>query len=58
MLLTSAVPGFVATIRAEQGIRKTVQYVLSHPEEQIEDPEFDAWCDKVIEKVEEVKKAF
>ncbi len=56
--LKKAVPGFGATIRAEQGIRKTVEYVLSHPEEQIEDPEFDAWCDKVIEKLEEVKKAF
>lgn len=56
--LKKAVPGFVATIRAEQGIRKTVEYVLSHPEEQIEDPEFDAWCDKVIEKLEQVKKEF
>lgn len=56
--LKKAVPGFVATIRTEQGIRKTVDYVLNHPEEQIEDPEFDAWCDKVIEKLEEVKKAF
>lgn len=56
--LKKAVPGFVATIRAEQGIRKTVEYVLNHPEEQIEDPEFDAWCDKLIEKLEEVKKAF
>ena len=56
--LKNAVPGFTATIRAEQGIRKTVEYVLSHPEEQIEDPEFDAWCDKLIEKLEEVKKAF
>lgn len=56
--LKKAVPGFVATIRAEQGIRKTVEYVLNHPEEQIDDPEFDAWCDKVIEKLEEVKKAF
>lgn len=56
--LKKAVPGFVATIRAEQGIRKTVEYVLNHPEEQVEDPEFDAWCDKLIEKLEEVKKAF
>lgn len=56
--LKKAVPGFVATIRAEQGIRKTVDYVLNHPEEQIEDPEFDAWCDKVIEKLEQVKKEF
>lgn len=56
--LKKAVPGFVATIRAEQGIRKTVDYILNHPEEQIEDPEFDAWCDKVIEKLEQVKKEF
>lgn len=56
--LKKAVPGFVATTRVEQGIRKTVDYVLNHPEEQIEDPEFDAWCDKLIEKLEEVKKVF
>lgn len=56
--LKKAVPGFVATIRTEQGIRKTVEYVLSHPEEQVEDPEFDAWCDKVIDKLEQLKKEF
>ena len=46
--LKRAVPGFVATTRFDQGIKKTVEYVLSHPECQIEDAEFDAWCDKVI----------
>lgn len=56
--LKKAVPGFVATIRTEQGIQKTVEYVLSHPEEQVEDPEFDAWCDKVIDKLEQLKKEF
>ncbi len=56
--LKKAVPGFVATIRTEQGIRKTVEYVLSHPEEQVEDPEFDAWCDKVIDRLEQLKKEF
>ena len=30
------------------GARKTLDYMLSHPECQTEDPEFDAWCDKVI----------
>lgn len=56
--LKKAVPGFTATIRVEQGIRKTVEYILEHKELQMEDKEFDAWCDKVIEKLEAVKKEF
>ena len=54
----NAVPGFVCTTRAEEGIRKTVEYMLSHPETQVEDPEFDAWCDKVIAKLEQLKEEF
>lgn len=45
--LKRLVPGFTATVRADQGIRDTVANVLSHPEYQKEDPEFDVWCDKV-----------
>lgn len=52
-----AVPGFVATVRFEQGIRSTLEYVLSHEECQVEDPAFDAWCDNVIEALEEAKHA-
>lgn len=51
-----AVPGFTATVRFEQGVRNTIEYVLSHPECQVEDPEFDAWCDNVIAVLEEAKK--
>ena len=51
-----AVPGFTATVRFEQGVRNTIEYVLSHPEYQVEDPEFDAWCDNVIAVLEEAKK--
>lgn len=54
----NAVPGFTATIRVEEGIRKAVEYMLSHPETQVEDPEFDAWCDKVIAKLEQLKEEF
>lgn len=54
----NAVPGFSATIRAEEGIRRTVEYVLAHKECQQEDEEFDKWCDKVIEKLEKVKEEF
>jgi nucleoside-diphosphate-sugar epimerase len=42
------VPGFAATIRFDQGIRETIKYILAHKECQREDPEFDAWCDRVI----------
>ena len=51
--LKRLVPGFTATIRFDQGVKDAVDYVLSHPECQIEDPEFDAWCDRVIEVQEE-----
>ena len=43
-----AVPGFVATKRFEQGVKETIDYILAHKEYQKEDPEFDAFCDKVI----------
>jgi nucleoside-diphosphate-sugar epimerase len=46
--LKRLVPGFTAALRFDQGIRKTLDYVLSHPECQQEDPAFDAWCDKII----------
>ena len=53
--LKRAVPGFQATVRFEQGIRRTLDYVLSHPECQKEDPVFDAWCDRVIAALEKAK---
>ncbi len=46
--LKSLVPDFRPCKRADQGLRETVEYILSHPECQIEDPEFDSWCDKII----------
>lgn len=55
--LKRAVPGFQATVTAAEGIRNTVNYMLTHPECQVEDPEFDAWCDRVIEALENAKKA-
>lgn len=46
--LKRLVPGFVATRRFDQGVRETVDHVLASPELQVEDPEFDAWCDRVL----------
>lgn len=51
-----AVPEFVATTRFDQGVRRCIENILAHPELQQEDPEFDAWCDKVIEVLENAKR--
>lgn len=55
--LKRAVPGFQATIRFDEGVRRCVSHLLSHPELQVEDPDFDAWCDRIIEVQEAAKKS-
>ena len=55
--LKRAVPGFCATTRFDEGVRRCVSYLLAHRELQVEDPEFDAWCDRVIEVQEAAKQA-
>ena len=54
--LKKAVPGFTATVRFDQGVRKAIDFVLSNKEYQVEDKEFDEWCDKVINALENAKK--
>ena len=44
------------TVRFDQGARLAVDYILSHPECRVEDQEFDSWCDRVIEVLEDAKK--
>ena len=56
--LKRAVPGFQATVRFDEGVRRCVAYLKAHPELQVEEPEFDAWCDRVIEAQEQAKKDF
>ena len=56
--LKRLVPDFVATVRADQGIRATIQNIMKHPEYQKEDKDFDIWCDKVIEALEKAKTTF
>ena len=53
--LKRAVPGFQATVRFEEGVRWTIENILAHPELQKLDPAFDAWCDRVIEALEQAK---
>lgn len=54
--LKRLVPDFTATIRFDQGVREAISYVMSHPECQIEDPEFDHWCDTIIAAQQEALK--
>ena len=53
--LKRAVPGFQATTRFDEGVRRCVAHILAHPELQVEEPEFDQWCDRVIAAQEEAK---
>ena len=55
--LKRAVPDIRTTVRFDMGVRIALDYVLSHPDEcQIEDPEFDEWCDKVIAALDKAKE--
>lgn len=56
--LKRAVPGFQCMTRFDEGVRRCVEHLLAHSELQVEDPEFDAWCDKVIAAQEQAKQSF
>ena len=47
--LPRLVPQYNAGIRADQGLRRTIQYILEHTECQTEAIEFDQWCDSFAE---------
>lgn len=47
-----AVPDYTATTRFDQGVRRTIEYIYSHPELQTPDPEFDEWTDWMVERYE------
>ncbi len=50
-------PDMKTNVPFSQGVRIALDYILSHPEEcQQEDPQFDAWCDRVIEAQEAAKR--
>lgn len=51
-----AVPGFAATVRFDDGIRKTISYIYDNKECQNEDHEFDLWCDYLTEAYENNRK--
>ena len=51
-------PDLKTNVPLHKGVRIALEYILSHKECMTEDPEFDKWCDKVIETVETAKKSF
>ncbi len=56
--LKRVVPTMQTTVSFAQGVRIALDHVLSHPELQVEDPEFDKWCDRVIDTLEKAKREF
>lgn len=54
--LKRIVPDYTPSIRFKDGVKETIAYVLSHPECQKEDKEFDLWCDTLITTLEKAKK--
>ena len=55
--LKRIVPEYNAVVSFKEGVRRALDYILAHPECQVEDPEFDEWCDKVIAALENAKKS-
>ena len=53
--LKSLVPDFKPEVPFAEGIKRTVDYINEHPQLKRPDPEFDAWCDSMIEKLEALK---
>ena len=54
--LKRAVPDMRTNVRFDQGARIALDHILSHPELQVPDPEFDQWCDRVIAALEKSKE--
>lgn len=52
------VPSFSAKIRFSEGVKSCVKYLLDNPSLQIEDKEFDLFCDRVINAQEEAKNIY
>lgn len=55
--LKQAVPDYKATVMFEEGVSRTIDHILSHPELQVADPEFDAWCDRIIDALDKAKES-
>lgn len=52
------VPGFTATVRFDQGIRESLNYLLSHSELQKTDEAFDHFCDCIMQVQTDAQERF
>lgn len=50
--IKSFVPDYKATTSFETGAKISLDYIMKNKYAQIEDPDFDDWCEKVIELIE------
>ncbi len=55
--LKRLVPQMTTTTPFHKGVRIALEYIQAHPDKYQEDPEFDGFCDKVIDALEAAKKA-
>ena len=53
----SLVPDFVCTTPFCKGVQMSVDFILSHPELQRPDPEFDAFSDRLVNAMASVRTA-
>ncbi len=55
--LKRLVPDMCTRVPFHVGAKRALDYIMSHPQEcQMEDPDFDQWCDRVIEAQEQAIK--
>ena len=55
-LLHKLVPTFRPKKRFDQAAKESVRYILSHPDQYSEDPEFDAFCDALVSIMAQAEK--
>ena len=53
-----AVPAFITGTSFSRGAAECVKYIYSHPECQVPDPEFDSWCDRMLEAWDRAEETF
>ena len=53
-----AVPEFSTRTLFSRGVRECIAWLDSHPEAQVPDPEFDRWCDMMIESWDRAEAGF
>ena len=54
--LKRAVPSMATNTCFAEGVKIALDNVISKPELRVEDPEFDAWCDRVIAALDKAKE--